>query len=206
MASSTRSEVLVRCGISVVKKRNTTSVVWNYFGLRANPDGSVVRGEANYPVCRSCGKSVPAKGGNTTNLLTQLMDRYPDLYAKASPKVAKKSATAASSANENRQPTLLQSIKRSTKYGTHSSIAQELNRAVTYFLGFKHLVAKLNPRYELPSRKHFSEYELPKLYNHVRDSTVKPKLMQAEHFSATTDLWTSSATCSLYVSYCSFCR
>ena len=56
MASSTRSEVLVRCGISVVKKRNTTSVVWDYFGLRANRDGSVVRGKANYPVCRSCGK------------------------------------------------------------------------------------------------------------------------------------------------------
>ena len=42
MASSKRSEVLVRCGISIVKKWNTTSVVWDYFGLRANPDGSVV--------------------------------------------------------------------------------------------------------------------------------------------------------------------
>ena len=72
MASSTRSEVLVRCGISVVKKRNTTRVVWDYFGLRANPDGSVVQGEADYPVCRSCGKSVLAKGGNTMNLLTHL--------------------------------------------------------------------------------------------------------------------------------------
>ena len=70
MASSTRSEVLVRCGISVVKKRNTTSVVWDCFGLQADPDGSVVQGKVNYPVCRSCGKSVPAKGGNTTNLLT----------------------------------------------------------------------------------------------------------------------------------------
>ena len=53
MASSTRSEVLVRCVISVVKKQNTTSVVWDYFGLWANRDGSVVRGEANYPVRRS---------------------------------------------------------------------------------------------------------------------------------------------------------
>ena len=123
---------LVYC--SKLKKRNTTSVVWDYFGLRANPDGSVVRGEANYPVCRLRGKSVPAKGGNTTNLLTHLRDRHPDLYAEASPKVAKKSATAASSANENRQPTLLQSIERSAKYGAHSSIAQELNRTVTYFL------------------------------------------------------------------------
>ena len=55
------------------------------------------------------------------NLLTHLRDRHPDLYAEASPKVAKKSATAASSANENRQPTLLQSIKQSAKYGAHSS-------------------------------------------------------------------------------------
>ena len=61
MASSMRSEVLVRCGISVVKKQNTTSVVRDYFWLRANPDGSVVRGEADYFMCISCGKSVPAK-------------------------------------------------------------------------------------------------------------------------------------------------
>ena len=50
VASSTRSEVLVHCGISVVKKRNTASVVWDYFGLWANPGGSAVRGKANYPV------------------------------------------------------------------------------------------------------------------------------------------------------------
>ena len=108
---------------------------------------------------------------------------------------------AASSANESWQSTLLQSIERSAKYGAHSNIAQELNHAVTYFLvkdmqpmytverpSFKHVEPELTPCYELPSRKHFLEDELPKLYNHVRDSIVKPKLMQAEHFSATTDL------------------
>ena len=63
-------------------------------------------------------------------------------------------------------------------------------------LSVKHLLATLNPHYELPLRKHFSEDELPKLYNHVRDSItcMKPKLMQAEHFSATTELCTSSNT------------
>ena len=60
--------------------------------------------------------------------------------------------------------------------------------------GFRQLVFKLNPRYQLPSRKHFTDYEVPKLYNHVRDFVVKPKITEAKHFSATTDLWTSAAT------------
>ena len=117
MVTRTRSEVLVRCGISVVKKWNTTSVVWDYFGLQANPNGRVVRGEANYAVCRSCGVFWRKEATPRTHL----RDHHPDLYAKASPKVAK-SATAASSANENRQPTLLQSIEQSAKNGAHSSI------------------------------------------------------------------------------------
>ena len=31
--------------------------------------------------------------------------------------------------------------------------------------GFKKMVSKLNPRYKLPSRKHFSQQEIPRLYN-----------------------------------------
>ena len=59
-------------------------------------------------------------------------------------------------------------------------------------LGFKHLVAKVNPRYEHPS-KGISQSELPNFYNRVWDSIVKLNLMQAKLFSATTHLWTSSA-------------
>lgn len=116
------------------KEAEYNSIVWDYFGLRAISDGSVVRSEANYLVCRLCGKSVPTKEGNTTNLLTHLRGRHPDLYSEASLKVIKKSVAAASSANESRQPTLRQSIKQSAKYGADSSIAQELNRVVTYSL------------------------------------------------------------------------
>ena len=59
--------------------------------------------------------------------------------------------------------------------------------------GFKHLVSKLNPRYEIPSRKHFSEYEISALYSLIKESKVKPVLAQAGCFSATTDLWTSGS-------------
>ena len=77
-------------GILVVKKRNTTSVVWDYFRLKAHSDGGLVSSEAHLPVCRSCRKSVPAKGCNTTNLLAHLRDRHPDLHAEAHPRITKK--------------------------------------------------------------------------------------------------------------------
>ena len=66
--------------------------------------------------------------------------------------------------------------------------------------GFKKLFSKLNPRYQLPSRKHSTDYEIPKHYNHVRDDIVKLKLVQTKYFSGTTDLWTSST----YIPYMTF--
>ena len=91
-------------------------------------------------------------------------------------------------------------------YSRKSTEATTLNRAVAYFLtkdmqpvytveksGFKFLVSKLNPRYDLPSRKYFTEVEIPKLYVEVRDTVVKPKLAEMKFFATTTDLWTSRA-------------
>ena len=62
------------------------------------------------------------------------------------------------------------------------------------------MVSKLNPRYELPSRKHFSDYEIPQLYSHVRDNIVVPTLQQANCFAGTTDMWTSG-TCDPYITF-----
>ena len=66
--------------------------------------------------------------------------------------------------------------------------------------GFRKLILKLNPRYHLPSRKYFSQQEIPQLYTKVKESIVIPKLAEIEYFSATTDLWTSRAT-HPYLSY-----
>ena len=55
------------------------------------------------------------------------------------------------------------------------------------------MVSKLNSRYEILSRKHFSEYEIPALYSLIKESKVKPVLVQAGCYSATTDLWTSGS-------------
>ena len=53
------------------------------------------------------------------------------------------------------------------------------------------MVSKLNPRYELPPRKHFSEQEIPRLYSHVRNYVVVPALKQAWFYTCTTDMWIS---------------
>ena len=116
--STSSSSVVVCCGIPLVKKRNTSSVVWDYFGLKANQDGMLVLSETHSPVCRLCGRSIPAKGGNTTNLLTHLRECHPDVYADVQPKVAKGGAASTSTVPTvaSKQPTLQQSVERSTPH------------------------------------------------------------------------------------------
>ena len=74
------------------------------------------------------------------------------------------------------QPTLETVVECSTYYDPKGAQAKELNHAVAYFLakdmqplyteekpGFQKMIAKLNPRYKLPSRKHFSQQEIPRI-------------------------------------------
>ena len=132
--TSSTSSVVVCGGIVLLKKRNTSSVVWDYFGLKAVSDGRVVSSKSQVPVYRLCGKSVPAKGGNTTNLLTHLRDSHPNVYAEAFPKIAEKGASSYVATVTYKQFTLQQSVERTSKYPMQSAVAQKLNHAVTYFL------------------------------------------------------------------------
>ena len=45
--STLSSSVVVCCGISLVKKPNTSRVVWDYFGLKANQNGTLVLSETH---------------------------------------------------------------------------------------------------------------------------------------------------------------
>ena len=66
------------------------------------------------------------------------------------------------------------------------------------------MVSKLNPRYQLhvhiPSRKHFTEHEIPRLYLHVRDYVVVPALKQARFYACTTEMCISSL-CDPYMTF-----
>ena len=138
-----------------------------------------------------------------------MREHHPLTYAELAPSQCKTKSTEAETSSK--QATLSETISRSAKYLSDSAQAKELNRAVTYYIakdsvpistvekpGFKHMVSKLNPRYQLPSRRHFSDFEIPRLYSHVKDNIVAASLKDATFFAATTDFWTSG-TCHPYL-------
>lgn len=60
--------------MDLVSKPRSKSLVWLYFGLKADEKGQPLNsGEA---ICRLCRKIVLAKGGNTTNLRSHLRRRH----------------------------------------------------------------------------------------------------------------------------------
>lgn len=56
--------------------------------------------------------------------------------------------------------------------------------------GFRNLMKEALPRYELPSRKYFTERVLNDMYEHAKRQ-VMDRVSSEEHLSFTTDLWTS---------------
>ena len=200
-------------GMYLVKKRNTKSNVWQSFGLMATEEGMIIEKEQDRTICRSCGKGILAKGSNTTNLFQHLREHHPNIFADLAPSSSRASSKSKSTEAEptERQATLTETIARSAKYLPDSPQANELNRAITYHItkdsvpvsiverpGFKCMLSKLNPRYQLPSRRHFTDYEIPQLYSHVKDNIVAASLKDSTFFAATTDFWTSG-TCHPYL-------
>jgi len=70
-------------GINLVKKKNSKSIIWDYFGLKAEDDGSVLKDNEACPVCRMCYKKIMCKGCNTSNLFSHLREKHPVLYKEA---------------------------------------------------------------------------------------------------------------------------
>ena len=186
--------------LALVHKSRVKSVIWNYFGVKGDASGKPIKEALDKPVCKLCKKPVSAKRSNTTNLFHHLQEHHPGAYSEIVP------APSSSKVSKQKQPTLQQVINKGKRYDVKSKRAGELNKAVAYYLakdmqplyaverpGFKKLVAKLDPKYALPSRNHFSEIEIPGLYNDLRDNVVRPQLKEAKYFSSTTDLWTSCA-------------
>ena len=191
-------------GHELVPKSHATSVLWQYFGFRRD---DLLQTEV---ICRTCKSLVKRTTGNTTNLRSHLEHHHKGLFqeflklnaASQAPKKAKDEA----SGKDLTQASVQQSFAIVTPYEKTSKRYKEITQVITYFLakdmmplrtvekpGFIALVKKLDRRYDIPSRKYFSQEAIPNLYN-TYTSKVKSELSQVLYFASTTDLWSSRTT------------
>ena len=113
-------------------------------------------------------KSISAKGGNTSNLLSHLKVHHPQRHLevkKANSKSGKDKDHAKTGKASSRQSSLPNTLRSGHKYERKSRKWQQLTDAVTYCLakdmmpiysvekeGFVRLLHSLDSQYELPSR------------------------------------------------------
>lgn len=103
-----------------------------------------------------------------------------------------------------------QSIKSSftagTPYDKTSKKWKDITSAITHHIakdmlpiqtgekeGFRKLIRTLEPRYEIPSRKYFSQKCLPQFYTECRER-VYNEISNVTFFSTTADLWSNRTT------------
>jgi hypothetical protein len=109
------------------------------------------------------------------------------------------------------QPLITESFLRQTKYKKDSKQHKDITDKLTIVLAkqmlpfslvdakeFRNFVKVLDPRYEIPGRKYFSQKAIPAKYSQVQND-VKSALLKVNSFSCTTDAW-SSVTLAPYLS------
>lgn len=187
-----------------VPKKNSTSIIWNWFGFtHEDTEQKDIR-------CKICKESVKASDGNTTNLFNHLKRRHPKQYAESLAAKAKK-ATATPPAAAPKQQSLTDAFSKLSPYDRGSKRWNNVTEAITFHLakdlrplqtvegiGFNKMIKVLDPRYELPSRKFFSQSAIPRMYVECREKIAK-NIKHLQFFATTSDLW-SSRTSEPYLS------
>ena len=159
-----------------ISKKNSTSVIWQYFGFEATDE------HQKQVMCQTCRVKVATSAGNTTNLHRHLRVHHLNLYEECMAK--KNSETSSSSDTSAKQPTITSLFASVTPYERTSRRHKEITAAVTTYISknmvsvntvtkdaFKSLLRTMDKRYVLPSRTYFNQ-----LPSHSSTQNVRPKL------------------------------
>ena len=154
-----------------------------------------------------------ARFGNTSNLYTHIRKKHPSTYTSLAKE--RQESSSSTRGKDSRSQTLVTALfEKSKKFDRNLREHKELTKSITMCLakdmlplstvdkpGFRAMISRFNPRYDLPTRSYFSRIAIPALYHEVReDLQAKLKSVDMDHFSSTKDLWSSSAMES-YLSY-----
>ena len=127
--------------------------------------------------------------------------QFSELRAQAGQAKHSKSKSAGAAAGTS---TITHCFEKDRKYGRGSREHKFLTDAVTHCIatdmlpisivdnhGFCELVSKLNPRYDIPYKDHFSRLAIPSLYETTKECIQHKMATEMENFSATADWWSS---------------
>ena len=194
-------------GDTLVSKKKTKAFVWKYFGFETDSNGRPR--DVDMPKCRLCQAIVAAKDSNTSNLYSHLRSTHPEelLLVQRTSNKSYKQAKGQKTPSRDGQTSIIDSWSKQQPLSSSSKEHKALTNSVAYCLardmlplstvdkpGFRAMIHHFNPRYQLPTRKHFTKVAIPALVNDVKckiEEQIKSK--QLEYFSATTELWTSAA-------------
>lgn len=186
---------------------NMSSPAWSFF--------SVVEDDNTVAICKACSARI-ARGGkkassfNTTNLIAHLKSRH------RGEEVLNEYEAAAAAVNSVKAKTtppqkfvvpIQQSFEKCKSFSRDSEKSKAINDKVMEFIAlgdqpfsvvedpsFRKLIAHLEPRYTLPSRRFFSDVSLPALYDIVATHIHNLIDNNGLHVSFTTDIWTSDVS------------
>lgn len=192
----------------LVKKTGATSIIWTWFGFKVSDS------EQKNIICKICRATVTAKRGNTSNLFYHLKTKHVVEYEQSQTMrnaVPLKNQSSSGRKKVTQQLSIAQAFSKGTPYDKKSQRWIDITHSIAVFLckdmvpfqtversGFLDMVNTLDQRYVVPSRKYFSEVEIPKLHAEVR-SQVEKELCDIQQYATTTDLW-SSRTMDSYIS------
>lgn len=176
------------------------SAVWEFF--------TVKKDDIKTAICKTCQCEVKRGGSttknfNTTNLVSHLKFRHPETYKDYQKKVTAKQ-TEVPTGNAR---AVQQTIESSRKFDKDSAKAKGITKKVMEMIalddqpismiedqGFRQLIEFIEPRYTLPSRRHFADVSLPALYNEVATHIHTLLSKNVTDISFTTDLWSSDVS------------
>lgn len=151
------------------------SAVWEHYGFPVNYSS---RGERQVDrtktICRHCSTEIGYAAGNTSNMTTHLKRHHPNVDITGTRK--KQSAKAV-------QMQIPMAFKQPLP--ANSDRAKGITNAIGVFIatdlrpysvvenpGFKHMLNVIEPRYQVPSRPHFSQQVIPALYKQTQAVVV----------------------------------
>ncbi len=170
---STHSVVMVSGGTEELEcPASFKSPVWEHFGfpVKYNDEGKRLV-DKTVTVCRHCGTRKPYDSGNTSSMATHLKRHHTGVSLTG---VKTKAAQQPLITTAFKQPLVAQSDR-----------AKAITNAIGVFIGadmrpysvvqnegFKHMLKVLEPRYDIPSRTHFSKKIVPDLYEQEKKKVV----------------------------------